>query len=61
MSVATCESTKGAVDQGLRMRRLAALGLIMGLAAMAYGLGGNLDQPPISIPTDGRRIPGNNP
>jgi len=32
---------------------LTALGLVMGLAAMAYGMGGNLDQPSISIPTDG--------
>ena len=32
---------------------LAALGLVMALAGMAYGLGGNLDQPSISIPADG--------
>ena len=32
---------------------LAALGLVMGLAGVAYGMGGNLEQPSISIPTDG--------
>ena len=37
------------------MRRivlLAAVGLVMGLAGLAYGMGGNLDKPSISIPTD---------
>ena len=32
---------------------LAAIGLVMTLAGMAYGLGGNLEQPSISIPADG--------
>src|SRR5690348_2966415 len=36
------------------MRRtiLAALGLVMGLAGAAYGMGSNLDQPSIAIPTN---------
>ena len=37
------------------MRRivlLAAVGLVVGLAGLAYGMGGNLDKPSISIPTD---------
>jgi hypothetical protein len=32
---------------------LAAIGMVMGLASLAYGMGGNLDQPSISIPTEG--------